>query len=124
MEQENKDKITYRCDECGSTNVQIQAWVRPNQNHQSVSDCEDREYSWCADCHFGVEVTAYNSVVEPADNWWNDEATGEDKEVVSGLNDSDFDSEEKYNEACNAIWEQTSDEEKVALWIQIRYRHE
>ena len=124
MEQENKDKITYRCDECGSTNVQIQAWVRPNQNHQYVSDCEDLEYSWCDDCHFGVEVTAYNSVVEPADNWWNDEATGEDKEVVSGLNDSDFDSEEKYNEACNAIWEQKSDEEKVAIWIQIRYRHE
>lgn len=124
MEQENKDKITYRCDECGSTKVQIIGWVRPNNDFEYSADYGDLYNSWCEECGENVTVSMYNSVVEPADDWWNDDATCEDKEVVSGLDDNDFDSEEKYDEACNAIWAKMSDEEKVAIWIQIRYRHE
>ena len=124
MEQENKNKLTYRCDECGSTHVQIQAWVKPNNNFEYAGDCEDLDNSWCEQCEQNVSVTLYNSYVEPADDWWNDQASGEDREVVSGLNEEDFNSEEKYNEACNAIWGQKSDEEKVEIWIQIHYSHE
>lgn len=123
-QQENKDQITYRCDECGSTDVQIQAWVKPNSNNEYAGDCEDLKSSWCDHCEQNVSVSLYDSFVAPADEWWDDEASGEDKEVVSGLSEDDFDSEEKYKESCDAVWNQKSDNEKIEIWIHITKRDE
>lgn len=39
----------YCCSQCGGTNIQIQAWVDPNDNNKYIGDCEDDE-CWCEDC--------------------------------------------------------------------------
>ena len=42
-------KNRYVCSECGSPNVQIQAWVNANTNRY-VSDLYDSGECWCEDC--------------------------------------------------------------------------
>lgn len=45
---------------CGSDNVQVKAWVRPNQNNKFVDEVnEGDEPEWCDDCEF-------NSIIETA----------------------------------------------------------
>ena len=40
----------YCCSECGSTNIQIQAWVNAN-THKYISDILDNNTEcWCEDC--------------------------------------------------------------------------
>lgn len=39
----------YVCNHCGSDNVQIKAWVRPNKNNEYVKD--DNETGFCDDCN-------------------------------------------------------------------------
>lgn len=39
----------YVCSECGSTNIQVQAWVNANTN-ECVSDLYDSGECWCEDC--------------------------------------------------------------------------
>ena len=41
-------KYIFRCKKCGSTNIQILAWVNPNTN-EVVADNEEKE-CWCEDC--------------------------------------------------------------------------
>ena len=38
------------CMTCGSKNIQIQAWVKPNSNNEYVDDVETKE-CWCEDCN-------------------------------------------------------------------------
>lgn len=44
----------YKCNKCGGTNIQIQAWVDPNTN-QYISDIEDRQ-CWCRDCKENTDI--------------------------------------------------------------------
>ena len=39
----------YVCSECGSTNIQVQAWVNANTN-EYVDDITDNAECWCEDC--------------------------------------------------------------------------
>lgn len=39
----------YVCSECGSTNIQVQAWVNAN-THEYVDDIIDNAECWCEDC--------------------------------------------------------------------------
>lgn len=38
----------FKCLVCGSTNVQIQAWINPNTK-EYIESCGDDE-GWCEDC--------------------------------------------------------------------------
>ena len=43
-------KTVYICSHCNSDNVQVQAWVRPNQGMQYVDEvCEGDAMGWCDD---------------------------------------------------------------------------
>lgn len=39
----------YCCSICGGTNIQLQAWIDPNNNNRYIEDTEDDE-CWCEDC--------------------------------------------------------------------------
>ena len=39
----------YVCSECGSPNIQVQAWVNANTN-EYVDDITDNAECWCEDC--------------------------------------------------------------------------
>lgn len=43
------ENYRYVCSECGSTNIQVQAWVNANTN-EYVSDLHDSGECWCEDC--------------------------------------------------------------------------
>lgn len=43
-------KTTYICTHCGSDNVQVKAWVKPNENYKFVDEVnEGDEPGWCED---------------------------------------------------------------------------
>lgn len=44
-----KSLDTLYCAECGSTSIQVRAWIDPNTN-EYISDCEDDNNCWCEDC--------------------------------------------------------------------------
>ena len=41
-------KYVFRCKECGSTDIQILAWVNPNTN-EIIDDNAEKE-CWCEKC--------------------------------------------------------------------------
>lgn len=43
------DSPKYCCPICGGTNIQLQAWIDPNNNNKYIGDTEDDE-CWCEDC--------------------------------------------------------------------------
>ena len=49
------------CPECGSDNVQVRVWVRPNQNHKFVDEIKNQP-GFCDDClqHVHVDITEMN----------------------------------------------------------------
>lgn len=122
-----KDQQTqdvYYCEECGSTKVQIQVWVDPNNDNQFISDQEDYGNSWCDECDTYVKVFPYHEFMDDIVDFWWEQCDGEDREVVSGLDENNFVSEQEYNDACNSIWNGKTDEEKIAIWHQITHREE
>ena len=50
-------KYYWCCADCGSTNVQIQAWVDVN-TYEFVEDIQpyDNHHIWCEDCEDHVEL--------------------------------------------------------------------
>ena len=51
-----KTKCVYLCMYCGSDNVQVKAWVKPNHGHKFVDEIEGDELGWCDDCQNTVDV--------------------------------------------------------------------
>jgi len=51
-----KTKCVYLCMYCGSDNVQVKAWVKPNEGHKYVDEIEGDELGWCDDCQNTVDV--------------------------------------------------------------------
>jgi hypothetical protein len=48
--EDTQTKTVYVCSHCNSDNVQVKAWVRPNQGHAFVDEvCEGDELGWCDD---------------------------------------------------------------------------
>lgn len=98
----------YHCDKCGSTNVTLAT-------------------AWCNYCDTHTTLSAHNQFMEQIESWWKDDATGEDYEVITGLDDNDFSPEndgKEFTDACNAIWNAKSDEEKIENWKTITHREE
>lgn len=61
-------KHLWLCDNCNSDNVQMKAWVNPNNGNAFISDVEDNQSFWCDDCcgHYSTTQTEmkYTSKVE------------------------------------------------------------
>jgi len=53
---EKKTKCVHLCMSCGSDNVQVKAWVKPNQDNKMIDEVEGDELGWCEDCQQNVNV--------------------------------------------------------------------
>lgn len=42
-------KTVYICMHCGSDNVQVKSWTRPNNNNEYVDEVEGDGMGWCCD---------------------------------------------------------------------------
>lgn len=45
----------YCCSVCGSTNIQLQAWIDPNNNNKYIEGTEDDE-CWCENCQEHTKI--------------------------------------------------------------------
>ena len=51
------NKPIYVCEQCGSQNVQIIAWIDANTNEYRAEACVDEiDYTWCVDCEEHVRL--------------------------------------------------------------------
>ncbi len=53
------EKEVYVCSECGSEDVEIRQWVKPNENDKLAgNDCPEEEDCWCNDCqeHYSLDI--------------------------------------------------------------------
>jgi len=56
MYNETQTKCLYICTHCNSDNVQVKAWVKPNQGNLYVDEIEGDELGWCDDCNLTSEI--------------------------------------------------------------------
>lgn len=109
----------WRCEECGSTDVEIKVWIKPNEGGRPNCDCEEFDRSYCNTCNENVRVRPTSALLNYAEDWW----AGTDfpqMERITGYRQDDFSPEEGYQEfvdACNKWWEALSIEEKICLWL-------
>ena len=56
-------KYVYKCQECGSENIQVKMWVNPNTNEVVDDECAE-ELCWCEECeaHQG-----FNCIIQAED---------------------------------------------------------
>lgn len=65
---DTQKQTIYQCQHCMSDNVQVKAWVEPNNNNAYVDEVEGDELGWCGDCEHNVvvetiEVSRSNHVI-------------------------------------------------------------
>lgn len=116
-------KELFHCSKCGSTNIQKQAWVDPNNNNTFVN-CDDDE-GWCAACEQHLKIIPHNKLMEDIEFWWQHLDNGEDREVITGLTSEDYDSANDYQAfdiACDEVWRVKTDDEKIAIWKTLTQR--
>ena len=52
-----QEKTIYICTYCNSDNVQIKAWVKPNENNLFVAEVNNGdELGWCNDCNLTTVI--------------------------------------------------------------------
>ena len=78
------------CEECGSTNVEITAWVDANTN-EYVSDSDDSE--WCSECEAHNTLITLKEFKEQMLSWW-ESCESKVMEQITGLRECDYPSEE------------------------------
>ena len=115
----------YRCTNCGSTEVQRAAWVRPNRGHEYVDDVGDDETHendcWCEECVEHHVIKPHREFMADIDYWFFNELQPDDPEVITGLCACDYPSAEAYDAAVAAYWNALSDEQKIDCWKVLTY---
>lgn len=55
-------KTLYVCQNCNSDNVEVKAWVKPNNNNEYVDEVESEALGWCCDeeLHAVIETAELN----------------------------------------------------------------
>ena len=113
------------CSECGSTQIEIQAWVDVNTNEYH-SDVDDD--IWCLLCKDNVGTCTKHAYTEMMQEWWRSNDT--DKlEYLTGLKASDFPSDnsgQTFTEAADEWWNSKSYDGKRNIYLanNPRQRHE
>lgn len=114
---DDDDGITV-CDECGSTDIQMQAWVDPNTRIFIGATGIDRDDNWCEECEELLPFCSRKEFKERMQNWWEGLAPSE-MERIAGLPQSQTSSanrSRKVAETCNKWWNGKSYDEKRLIW--------
>ena len=104
------------CSDCGSAEIEIQAWVDVNTNEYH-SDVDDD--IWCSRCADNVETCSRQSFLEKMQEWWKSNNT-EALEYLTGLKASDFpsdDSGQTFAEAADEWWNGKSYDGKRDIYL-------
>lgn len=104
------------CSDCGSTKIEIQAWVDVNTNeyHNDVDDD-----IWCLLCKDYVETCSRQSYLEKMQEWWKSNNT-DNLECLTGFKASDFpsaNSGQTFAEAADEWWNGKNYDEKRNIYL-------
>ncbi|MFR9543619.1 MAG: hypothetical protein SNH27_16420 [Rikenellaceae bacterium] len=125
--------MVVKCKKCGSTDVEVHTWVNPNTEECSaLSDLDnvirDDDDCWCKECGDNLELIIEESeesdknLLSDIEYWWEHLSNPEDIEVITGLSQTDFESNELYIVECNEVWANLSNEQKIEIYRTIRFR--
>lgn len=106
------------CNECGSTDVQEQAWVDANTKSYIGFNGDDRDDRWCEECDGHNLLCNMKKFKEKMQRWW-DSADFKEMERITGFCKIDFSPEDGYQDfvdACNDWWNSKSYDEKRIIW--------
>ncbi|KAA6302827.1 MAG: hypothetical protein EZS26_000997 [Candidatus Ordinivivax streblomastigis] len=111
----------YRCASCGSTNVQLKAWVSANNNEyiESIGSDGDEGDNWCEGCGDHTELILESELLKEIDEWWEEDLGMYSKEKISGLWMFDYDMSgdcKEFLDDCNKKWNEFTKEEKIEKW--------
>ena len=104
------------CSDCGSTEIEIQAWVDVNTNEYH-SDVDDD--IWCSRCEDNVETCSKQSFLEKMQEWWKSNST-DNLEYLTGFKTSDFpsaNSGQTFAEAADEWWNDKNYDEKRNIYL-------
>ena len=122
-----------RCTKCGSTDIEVA--LRINQKEHDLTkplplpddmiDIDSCSCNYCGNSEDNFisedNMDSNANYIELINDWWK-YRDGEDLEVITGLESDNFESDEAYTKACNAIWEAKTDEQKIEIYQTIQYR--
>jgi len=109
----------YRCPECGSTDIQMRAWIAPNRGSRYVEDIiyGGADDDWCQNCERNVRARPTDELLAEAEKWWRESAFAK-MERVTGYRQSDFDPEDgcqAFIDACEKWWDGRAIEDKISI---------
>lgn len=108
------------CDECGSREIQMMAWVDPNTLEYVSSIDADADDQWCDACQEHVWFCLLEEFGDNLDAWWL--AVDFPKmERITGLSAANYlanDGGQAFLDACNAWWKALDYERKRAIWME------
>ena len=109
----------WRCECCGSLNVQQRAWVNVNTAEvESFIDGGRSDY-YCEDCEEHNRIERESELLRRAVGWWGN-ADFRVMERITRYRQLDFDPDEGYQafvDACNEWWNEKNTDEKIAIYI-------
>ncbi len=114
-----KQEDPWRCEECGSLDVQQRAWVDINDGENiNYDDCDRNDY-YCHGCSRHNYLVQESDLMKTIEDWFAGHLQPDDDEVISGLKRDDFASDEEYAAACKAQWDARDVESKIHVWHEL-----
>jgi len=100
---EPDDEDVYVCEVCGSTKVEITAWVDANTS-EYVSDSDDGE--WCSECEAHNTLITLKEFKKQMQSWW-ESCEFKVMEQITGLKECDYssgDGSQTFVDAATQWW--------------------
>jgi hypothetical protein len=110
----------WRCEVCGSLEVQQQGWVDPTTGKVvSYNDCDRGDY-WCDHCCEHNYIVRESELMKDIEEWWQ-QTDFETMEIITGLQEDDYDpadGSQAFVDACEQKWNALGVEEKIHIWYE------
>ena len=115
-----KEPRVLVCQECGSREIQMMAWVDPNTLKYASSIDADSDDQWCDACQEHVWFCSLEEFGDNLDAWWLavDFPT---MERITGLPAANYpadDGRQAFLDACNTWWKTLDYERKRTIWME------
>lgn len=117
---DDSDDNIIVCDECGSKNIQQQAWIEPNTyEYIGTTEC-DKDDNWCEECEAHLPFCTLKEFKERMQKWWESTDLYEKERItvshhMSFLPKGGYQSQ-AFVDACNKWWEDMNYDEKRRIW--------
>lgn len=90
------------CDECGSREIQMMAWVDPNTSECTSTIDADSDDRWCDTCQEHVWFCSLAEFRQRLDAWWKSTDHSK-KEEITGLSRTDFPAGDDCPGVCGSL---------------------